>query len=461
MWKEAKVKPLFKTGDKDDINNYRPISILPTISKLIEKWVDINFSLILNKFDLFHKSQSGFRAKHSTESALILMVDAWLKALNAVKIIGCVMVDFRKAFDLVDHQILLKKLQSYKCDSSCLSWMRLYLFNRTQRVAINNELSDSSAVNCGVPQGSILGPPLFLLFINDLPLTLHDTISWVDLYADDTTIYEQNVDISTLQSNLQKSLNLFYDWCRKNGMVLNTLKTKVMLITSRQKRNNLYESVLSLKYNDIDIKMTTSDKILGVHVDENLSWNDHYQHVSKKVSPYLWLLSKIKTYLPQEHRILYYNSYIKPQFDYFSIIWSNFSNFNINKINKLQRRACKLILLNDYNSLNKCLEQLNILSFDQCVFLNKAKIVYKIYNNLAPSYLHEMFQMRAVNLESTLSNLRSVTNKNYILPQAKCNIFKGSLSFSGVLVWSSIPLDIKNSTSSQMFSKRCSEWIKQ
>ena len=331
MWKEAKVKPLFKTGDKDDINNYRPISILPTISKLIEKWVDIIFSLFLNNFDLLHKSQSGFHAKHSTESALILMVDSWLKALNAGKLIGCVMVDFRKALDLVDHQILLKKIQSYRCDNSCLSWFRSYLFNRTQRVAINNELSDSSAVNCGFPQGSILGPLLFLLFINYLPLTLHDTISSVDLYADDTTIYEQNVDISTLQSNLQKSLNLLQDWCRKNGMVLNTLKTKVMLITSRRKRNNLYESVLSLKYNDIDIEMTTSDKILGVRVDENLSWNDHYQHVSKKVSSYLWLLSKIKNYLPQEHRFLYYNSYIKPQFDYCSIIWSNSSNSTLIK----------------------------------------------------------------------------------------------------------------------------------
>ena len=207
--------------------------------------------------------------------------------------------------------------------------------------------------------------------------------------------------------------------------------------------------------------MTTSDKILGVHVDENLSWNDHYHHVSKKFSSYLWLLSKIKTYLPQEHRLLYYNSYIKPQFDYCSVIWSNSSNFNINKINKLQRRACKLILLNDNNSLNESLEQLNILSFVQGVFLNKAKIIYKIYNNLAPSYLHEMFQMRAVNLESILSNLRSVANKHYIPPQAKCNNFKGSLSFSGVLVWNNIPLDIKNSTSLQMFSKRCSEWIEQ
>ena len=460
VWKEAKVKPLFKSGDKDDINNYRPISILPTVSKLIEKWVDVNFSLFLNNFSLLHKSQSGFRAKHSTESAMILMVDSWLKALNSGKLVGCVMVDFRKAFDLVDHQILLKKLQSYKCSDSCLSWFNSYLINRTQRVVLNNELSDSSVVNCGVPQGSILGPLLFLLFINDLPLLLHDTVSFVDLYADDTTLYEQHSDLKTLQRNLQKSLNLLHDWCRKNGMVLNTLKTKVMLITSRQKRNNLHESTLTLTYSDMDIRMTTSDKILGVYVDENLCWNDHYQHISKKVSSYLWLLSKIKSYLSLDHKLLYYNSYIKPQFDYCSIIWSNSSNFNVNKINKLQRRACKLILSTDYKSLNESLEQLDILSFDQSVFLSKAKIMYKVYNNLAPGYLIELFQMREGRLDSTLSNLRSVANKNYVLPQAKCNLFKGSLSFSGVVIWNSIPLEIKQSSSLNIFSKRCSEWIK-
>ena len=242
------MKPLFKSGDRDDINNYRPISILSTLSKLIEKWVDINFSLFLNNFNLLHKSQSGFRVKHSTESALILMVDSWLKALNAGKLIGTVMVDFRKAFDLVDHQILLRKLQSYKCSDICLSWFKSYLSNRTQRVALNNEMSDSSEINCGAPQGSILGPLLFLLFINDLPLSLNDTTCCVDLFADDTTIYEEQYDISTLRTSLQKSLNCLNEWCRQNGMVLNTLKTKVMLITSRQKRNHLQDCTLSLNY---------------------------------------------------------------------------------------------------------------------------------------------------------------------------------------------------------------------
>ena len=152
--------------------------------------------------------------------------------------------------------------------------------------------------------------------------------------------------------------------------------------------------------------------------------------------------------------------YIKPHFDYCSVVWSNSSNFNVNKINKLQRRARKLILSHDYKTLNESLEQLDIFSFDQSVFLNKAKLMYTIYNNLAPSYLVEMFHMREFNLDNTTSNLRSVANKHYVLPQAKCDLFKGILSFSDVLVWNSIPLDIKNSSSLQIFMNRCSEWMK-
>ena len=121
-WKEAKVKPLFKSGAKHDIYNYRPISVLPTVSKLIGKCVDSQFSVCLNNFDLLYKSQSGFRPKHSTESALIHMNDSWLRAVNVGKIIGCVLVEFRKAFDLVDHNILLKKLECYKCKGTCLKW---------------------------------------------------------------------------------------------------------------------------------------------------------------------------------------------------------------------------------------------------------------------------------------------------------------------------------------------------
>ena len=158
------------------------------------------------------------------------------------------------------------------------------------------------------PQGSILGPLFFfkfLIFINDLPLVLQNYVVF-DLYADDTTFYDFQFDIIELETNLQHVLNLLRIWCRQNGMVLNTDNTKVMLITSRLKRLSMQNPVLSLTYSDIDIKMTHADKILGahVHVDDNLMWNNHFQHVSKKISSYVWLFSKIRSYLSVEHRLL-------------------------------------------------------------------------------------------------------------------------------------------------------------
>ena len=153
VWKEAKVKPLFKKGSSTDVNNYRPISILPTLSKLIEKHVHVSFVHFLNSFKLLHATQSGFRKGHSTESALTYTIDKWLKALNDGNYIGTVLVDFRKAFDLCDISILLKKLTIYKCSETTIDWFRSYLSKRKQSVSINNVISSDQEVTCGVPQG--------------------------------------------------------------------------------------------------------------------------------------------------------------------------------------------------------------------------------------------------------------------------------------------------------------------
>ena len=184
-------------------------------------------------------------------------------------------------------------------------------------------------------------------------------------------------------------------------MVLNTDKTKVMLITSRQKRTVLDDAVLNLQYSDIDISMTKCDKILGIQVDDNLTWNSHFNFLSKKLSSYMWLLSKVRTYLSTEHRVLFYNAYIKPHLDYCSLIWSNTSNININKISRLQRRSCKLILGIEYNGLIDAFQRLKMLSFDQSIFLSKAKMMYKIHTYIAPSYLNEMLLMRDTTLNYT------------------------------------------------------------
>ena len=278
-----------------------------------------------------------------------------------------------------------------------------------------------------------MGPLLFLIFINDLPLYIQSTSTSVDLYADDTYFYCSSHDKLVLERNLQASLDCLQRWCHENGMVLNTDKTKVMLITSRQKRTVLNDAVLNLQYSDIDISMTTCDKILGIQVDENLTWNSHFNFLSKELSSYMWLLSKVRTYLSTEHRVSFYNAYIKPHLDYCSLIWSNTSNININKISRLQRRSCKLILGIEYNGLIDAFQRLEILSFDQSICLSTAKMMYKIHTNIAPSYLNEMFLMRDTTLNNTVSNLRSVASKNFLIRQAKCNLFKGSFVVTGLI----------------------------
>ena len=163
-------------------------------------------------------------------------------------------------------------------------------------------------------------------------------------------------------------------------------ETKLMLIASRQKSNSLIDSDMKITFNDTDLKNSSYEKILGVHVDKNFVWNNHFWHISKKISSHIWLLSQIRTYLNVQHRLLYYNAYIKSHIEYCCVVWGKWCNFNAFKIEKLQRWACKLILGNDYTTLDAARKQLRILSFKETVFIHKAKVMYIIACNTAPIY---------------------------------------------------------------------------
>ena len=180
------------------------------------------------------------------------MIDSWLNAIDNGQMIGVVLVDFKKAFDLVDHQILLSKLEMYGIADGAFMWFNTYLTRRRQQVSVDNNKSEFQQIAYGVPQGSILGPLLFLLFINDLPVYLNHINS--DLYADDTTLYDIQDSLSVIEENLQHALKSLHTWCKCNGMVLNSAKTKVMLVTTNQKRQRLHNETLNLKFNDESLK---------------------------------------------------------------------------------------------------------------------------------------------------------------------------------------------------------------
>ncbi|KAK3083738.1 hypothetical protein FSP39_002351 [Pinctada imbricata] len=337
--KEAKITPIYKKGDKSIPGNYRPISILPTLSKIFEKHLAIrNY---LNEFDLLMKEQSGFREHHSCMSALTKMTESWLSEMDKGNLTGTVYLDFSKAFDLVNHEILLKKLQLYQFDNSSLHLLRSYLENRSQEVRLGKCISNKTELIAGVPQGSVLGPLLFILFINDMPLIVKHSV--IDIFADDATLQNSSNKIDKIGENLQTDINCIQTWCKQNDMVLNETKTKSMVIGTKQRISKSNQN-LAIKINDKNIQNSECEKLLGVLVDQNLDFDQHIDYVCKNTSSKIALLNRIKKFLPLQTRKLYYNAYILPVMDYCLTIWGSAPKFQLERLHKLQKRAARTIL---------------------------------------------------------------------------------------------------------------------
>ena len=268
--KLGKILPIFKGGDKTDPSNYRPISVLSVISKLIEKHVTKHLFGYLNKYNLLHKSQSGFRKHHSCNTALINLLDKWLKSIDDGELVGAIFFDLRKAFDVVDHELLLKKLAAYHFSLNSLSWIKSYLTDRKQCISDHKLKSTFQNVKAGVPQGSVLGPVLFLLFVNDLPLFINET--YLELYADDTTVHYASKNKIVLRRKLQMGANGFFNWCISNNMHVHLQKTSLMWIGTWQNLQHL--DSLEIYLDDELIRQVDSQKLLGITLDSTLNWDE-------------------------------------------------------------------------------------------------------------------------------------------------------------------------------------------
>ena len=284
-WKCVRVTPLFKQGERTDVNNYRPISVISVIAKVFERIVYNQLYGFLANEEIITKQQSGFRSLHSTVTALLEATDSWAfnidcgNAVNAV-----VFLDFKKAFDTVDHNVLLAKLSLYGIQDSAYDWFKSYLNNRTQKCVVNGSLSKVCSLGCGVPEGTILGPLLFLIYINDLP----NCVSFCQprMYAGDTHLTHSSADLHSVQSSLNRDLSNIHKWLLCNKLTLNTTKTEFMLIGSRQKLSILSES-LELLIDNVPIKQVSTTKSLGILIDDNMAWHSHMTHYPKRLPPAL------------------------------------------------------------------------------------------------------------------------------------------------------------------------------
>ena len=212
---------------------------------------------------------------------------------------------------------------------------------------------------------------------------------------------------------------------------------------------------LELKYKDVNLELTSGDKILGVNINENLKWDNHIKFLRKKISSNLWLLSRIKTFIPLNYKILFYKAYIQPHLDYCSIIWGSTKQSNIQVLLRLQRRACRIILGEQYTTLNDALKLINSLNIENRISLQRAKFMYRVSKNTVPSYIQNMFNY---NLNRP-NCLRSSNITDFIIPKPKTELFKGSMSYSGAKVWNTIPNDIRECDSIKSFTFNYTKWI--
>ena len=437
QFKHAKVIPLHKSGDPAISSNYRPISILSFLSKPLEKHMYKHLLLHLEKNNLIHEDQSGFRANHSCHTALIQLIENCLRNINNNEFTGVLFVDFAKAFDVIDHSLLIKKLVHYKLTPEFLRLVTSFLTGRQQLVSVQTQQSVLLPVNFGVPQGSVLGPLLFSLYINDLPLHLSCSS---EMFADDTTLNSKDEKAENLVQKLQKSIAELINWTELNHMSLNSDKTKCMYITTRQKRNKMCNPFPPLYIKGKVVEEVSCHKILGVTVDKNLLWSDHITSVGKKLTQKMYQLSKIKHFLDLDSRKTFFHAHILSILDYASTLWDSASESNIKLLSRLHKRALKLILLKSSSLTSVDYKRLDILPFNKRLLFNKYICMHKIVHGLAPKKIKDNFTTNPSRHSHMLT-----------FPRPKNNMFKSSLMFSGSTLWNGLPPPLKSITGKAAF----------
>ena len=378
--KLAKVIPVFKKGDRTKLDNYRPISILPAISKIFERVIFDQLYIHFTHNNLFYESQYGFKKKHSTEFAVLELIDRITQSLDNGQTPINIYLDLSKAFDTLDHSILLHKLSHYGVNDSALKLLSSYLSNRKQYVNYRNCNSELTPLHVGVPQGSILGPLLFIIYVNDISVS--SNIFKFTMYAYDTTL-STTID-STNENNcstelINNELLKIHDWLLVNKLSLNVPKTKFMVFCMPQKK----VVIPRLKIANTEIDSVDRFNFLGVLLDKHLSWDAHTNALVGKISRTTGILNKLKLFLPQYILKTIYTTLILCQLNYGILAWGH----NNNRVYKLQKRAVRIISCSKFNAHSEpLLKQLNLLKVEDILKLQQLKFYHKLINKQLPGY---------------------------------------------------------------------------
>jgi len=452
--KIAKVIPIFKAGDSHAFSNYRPISILPAISKILEKIFYVRLHDFIVKNNILSPHQYGFRQKHSTYMAINDLYTKITEDLdNKLHTIG-LFLDLSKAFDTLNHQILLSKLNSYGVRGLANKWVENYLTGRKQYVNFNGQSSTSSYITCGVPQGSILGPLLFLLYINDLPRCSNS--SHFIIFADDTNIIFSHKDPNNLEILINNELHKISNWFKLNKLSLNIDKTNFMIF--KNKHSNKPDLTFEVKIGNKDIHKVNTTKFLGILIDSNLSWKSHTSHIIKIVSKYNGIIRRVKPYLPLDSLKTLYNTFILPYLSYCALIWADKNNSNLEPLYLIQKKAIRTCTNSVWLAhTNPLFSQLKTLKIRDIYIHQLGTYLYRYHNNLLPpGHLTISFTTVADSHSYTYDTRQS---SNIQIVPTNTLLAQNTIKIQGAIFWNFLRHSIKNSQSLPTFKKNLKQHI--
>ena len=444
LLKVAKVIPIFKKGDSSSVNNYRPISILSPINKIFEKIIYSRLIKYIDKSNILYKYQYGFRKKHSTEHALIELVDQIRLSMGSNQMTCGIFIDLSKAFDTVNHQILIHKLEHYGIRGNALELFKSYLNNRKQYVQIENSKSKTRPISCGVPQGSVLGPLLFLLFINDLPKCCPNVKT--RLFADDTTIFFHSNNIDDIISTGKIVMTQLTNWFKANKLTLNADKSSFTIFKSSRKIiPNLPDQINFLNQ---QINRTTHIKFLGIILDENLNWNLHINEVCSKLKRLFHVFYNIRDLLSKDNIKTIYYALIYSRIKYGISVYGQACNTKLKRIQKIQNQLLKVLSGKKFRfPTDKLHDEFELLTVKDISEQEILTFVHNFFSNNLPPVFNGYFETLASN------HNRNTRNGAYLIkiPRHSTDMAASSIKIKGAKLWNKLDNKLKKIPKAKKF----------
>ena len=473
-WKRAKVIPLLKKGDPLDPSNYRPVALLPILSKIMERVVFRQVVEYMESNGLLHPSHHGSRARHSTCTAVIEMYDSWVESMERGEMAGIMMLDLSAAFDLVDHSLLLQKMKLLGFDQHAVVWFWSYLSGRSQCVYVDGKFSDLKPVPVGVPQGPVLGALLYIMFVSDLPEVVHGhggsvlgqggggvrfNISCsgcgsMCCYVDDSTFYYSSKNPDLLTEKLSAQYRKIAEYMSANRLVINDDKTHLVVMGA--KKYGLVRSEVQIDTGSVMIAPSESQKLLGINIHQSMKWKDHIisneKSMIKMLRTRLNALARISRNANFKTRLMVANACFLSVITYMVAAWGGTEDYIIKAVQVMQNKAARTVTkLTWYTPTRTLLQQCNWLSVKQLVFFHTVLQVWRVIRTKNPVYINSKLQP---------SVTRSADQGTLKVPAVEYSVSKKSFMVRSAYMWNTIPPDIRNCKTVELFKKKLKEWIK-